>query len=53
VSEDVALLGVIILGSMIGGWILAAVVMYITAQIDERKWRKRAVGILAERRDHG
>lgn len=52
-SEDVALIGVIILGSMIGGWVLAAVVMYITAQIDERKWRRRAVDLLADRRDHG
>ena len=52
-SEEAAMLGVIVIGSMMGGWLLAGVVAYIIAQVDERKWRKRAVGILAERRDHG
>lgn len=40
-SEEVAAFGVLILGSMIAGWVLAGVVMYVTAQIDERKWRRR------------
>ena len=52
-SEDVAAFGVLILGSMIAGWVLAGVVMYVTAKIDERKWRRRAVDLLADRRDHG
>lgn len=40
-SQEAAFIGVLVLGSMMGGWLLAAVVAYIIAVVDERKWRSR------------
>lgn len=40
-SEEMAALVVLILGSMVAGWVLAAVVAYVIALMDERKWRRR------------
>lgn len=51
-SSEVATIGALILGSMIAGWILGAAILWAAAEIDERKWRRRAVDILSQRREH-
>lgn len=39
----------IVVLSMIGGWVLGGVVMWAIAELDERKWRKRMRDIMSER----
>lgn len=52
-SEDIAVIGVVILLSMIAGWVLMAAVMWAIAEWDERKWRKRMSEIASEGFDRG
>lgn len=47
-SDDIAMTAVVILGSMIAGWVLAGLVMRMIAEWDERKWRKRMEEISRE-----
>lgn len=52
-SEDVLMIGAVILLSMIAGWVLIATVMWAIAEWDERKWRKRMSEIASEGLDRG
>lgn len=47
-SEDVAMTAIVILGSMLAGWVLAALVLWMGAEWEERKWRKRMGEIARE-----
>jgi len=48
VSEEIAMAMAIALGGMIVGFLLVAVTMWVIAEWDERKWRKRMNEIVQE-----
>ena len=52
-TGDILMVGLIILLSMIAGWVLIATVMWAIAEWDERKWRKRMGEIASEGFDRG
>lgn len=39
----------IVVVSMLAGWVLGGVIMWAIAEVDERKWRKRMRDIMSER----
>ena len=47
-SEEIAMAMAIALGGMIVGFLLVAVTMWVIAEWDERKWRKRMNEIVQE-----
>lgn len=47
-SDYAVTVGLMIVVSMFAGWVLAALVMWMVAEWDERKWRKRMEEIQRE-----